>query len=122
MINLAERGCVTSISNLETTATTYAEACTMLPAVPATIPSTLFLTGGAQRDLENCRNSERTYHTTETETIDWYPKTELPQDGGLAGWTCVLGSFFALFCTFGWLNSYVSLSCQNSEQSFESRN
>jgi hypothetical protein len=26
-------------------------------------------------------------------------------DGGLAGWTCVLGSFFALFCTFGWLNT-----------------
>lgn len=26
-------------------------------------------------------------------------------DGGLPAWTCVLGSFFALFCTFGWLNA-----------------
>jgi len=29
-------------------------------------------------------------------------------DGGFKGWRCVLGGFFALFCTFGWLNSYVS--------------
>ena len=28
-------------------------------------------------------------------------------DGGSRGWTCVLGGFCALFCTFGWLNSYV---------------
>jgi hypothetical protein len=28
-----------------------------------------------------------------------------PQDGGLAGWKCVLGSFFAVFSTFGWLNA-----------------
>jgi hypothetical protein len=29
-------------------------------------------------------------------------------DGGFKGWRCALGGFFALFCTFGWLNSYVS--------------
>lgn len=26
-------------------------------------------------------------------------------DGGLEGWICVLGSFFAMFCAFGWLNT-----------------
>ncbi|KAG0650090.1 MFS transporter [Hyphodiscus hymeniophilus] len=27
------------------------------------------------------------------------------REGGNAGWACVLGSFLALFCTFGWLNA-----------------
>jgi hypothetical protein len=26
-------------------------------------------------------------------------------DGGVGGWTCVFGGWFALFATFGWLNS-----------------
>jgi hypothetical protein len=26
-------------------------------------------------------------------------------DGGVGGWTCVVGGWFALFATFGWLNS-----------------
>lgn len=26
-------------------------------------------------------------------------------DGGSEGWTCVIGGCFALFATFGWLNS-----------------
>jgi hypothetical protein len=36
---------------------------------------------------------------------------EFPIDGGFEGWTCVVGGWFALFATFGWLNSYVSSSC-----------
>jgi hypothetical protein len=35
---------------------------------------------------------------------------EFPTDGGLEGWTCVVGGWFALFATFGWLNSWVSSS------------
>lgn len=31
------------------------------------------------------------------------------EDGGRKGWICVVGGWFALFATFGWLNSYVSL-------------
>lgn len=27
------------------------------------------------------------------------------EDGGRRGWICVVGSWFALFSTFGWLNS-----------------
>jgi len=27
------------------------------------------------------------------------------EDGGKQGWMCVIGSWFALFSTFGWLNS-----------------
>jgi hypothetical protein len=27
------------------------------------------------------------------------------QDGGRQGWICVIGGWFALFSTFGWLNS-----------------
>jgi len=30
---------------------------------------------------------------------------EFPIDGGFEGWTCVIGGWFALFATFGWLNS-----------------
>lgn len=36
---------------------------------------------------------------------------EFPTDGGIEGWTCVVGGWFALFATFGWLNSYVSFPC-----------
>ncbi|KAL2068625.1 hypothetical protein VTL71DRAFT_14962 [Oculimacula yallundae] len=57
------------------------------------------------RDLESCKESEQTSDTYDTHVIDWAPKTEYAREGGLSGWTCVLGSFFALFCTFGWLNS-----------------
>lgn len=30
---------------------------------------------------------------------------DFPDDGGFEGWTCVIGGWFALFSTFGWLNS-----------------
>jgi hypothetical protein len=30
---------------------------------------------------------------------------EFPIDGSFEGWTCVIGGWFALFATFGWLNS-----------------
>jgi hypothetical protein len=29
----------------------------------------------------------------------------LPPEEGVQGWTCVFGSFLALFCTFGFLNA-----------------
>ena len=28
---------------------------------------------------------------------------EIPPEGGVAGWLCVVGSSFGLFCTFGFL-------------------
>ncbi len=31
-------------------------------------------------------------------------EAEFSDDEGRRGWLCVLGSFLALFCTFGWLN------------------
>lgn len=40
----------------------------------------------------------------ETKTTKGKGSEEL-QDGGYAAWFCVLGAFFALFCTFGWLNA-----------------
>ena len=30
---------------------------------------------------------------------------DFTDDGGFEGWTCVIGGWFALFSTFGWLNS-----------------
>ncbi|CZS93985.1 related to MFS transporter [Rhynchosporium agropyri] len=57
------------------------------------------------RDLESCKESRRTSESNDTHVIDWAPKVGYAREGGLSGWTCVLGSFFALFCTFGWLNS-----------------
>lgn len=62
------------------------------------------------KDVENCEASivsTDESHTFDTQ-VDSASKAKLPPEGGLAGWTCVLGSFFALFCTFGWLNAYVS--------------
>ncbi|CZR68684.1 related to MFS transporter [Phialocephala subalpina] len=58
-------------------------------------------------DAELCEISvvsEDESHTSEAH-IGSASKPTSAQDGGLAGWTCVLGSFFALFCTFGWLNA-----------------
>ena len=53
--------------------------------------------------------------TTETVTESLGPRTQTTQiteksvefttDGGFEGWTCVIGGWFALFATFGWLNS-----------------
>ncbi|KAH8794348.1 MFS transporter [Hyaloscypha sp. PMI_1271] len=40
----------------------------------------------------------RTTQTTEK-------SDEFSIDGGFEGWTCVIGGWFALFATFGWLNS-----------------
>jgi hypothetical protein len=36
---------------------------------------------------------------------------DYPDDGGFEGWTCVIGGWFALFSTFGWLNSQVFPTC-----------
>ena len=62
------------------------------------------------------KSDEESARETETETTESFGtlcKTEKPTDdvaefsidGGLGGWTCVIGSWFALFATFGWLNS-----------------
>lgn len=67
--------------------------------------STLSPPSTEPKDLENGKECERSSHSDETDVVDWYPKSEYPRDGGVQGWTCVLGSFFALVCTFGWLNS-----------------
>ncbi|KAF8859164.1 MFS general substrate transporter [Acephala macrosclerotiorum] len=59
------------------------------------------------RDVELCDISVVSVdesHASDT-PINSTSKAKLLHDGGLAGWTCVLGSFFALFCTFGWLNA-----------------
>jgi hypothetical protein len=39
--------------------------------------------------------------TTTTDDLE----TSLPPEEGVQGWTCVFGSFLALFCTFGFLNA-----------------
>lgn len=56
-------------------------------------------------DLEKGKQQEASIHDTDTTVVDRSLDTNYARDGGLAGWTCVLGSFLALFCTFGWLNS-----------------
>ncbi|KAH9206651.1 major facilitator superfamily domain-containing protein [Leptodontidium sp. 2 PMI_412] len=77
----------------------------MLPAVKSTANSPLSPETTEPRDLESCKESERTSNSHDTNVIDWAPTNDFAREGGLSGWTCVLGSFFALFCTFGWLNS-----------------
>jgi hypothetical protein len=57
--------------------------------------------------------SGETSTTTDTDDPRAMSKTEsrsedlsnFPDDGGFEGWTCVIGGWFALFSTFGWLNS-----------------
>jgi hypothetical protein len=34
--------------------------------------------------------------------------SEIPPEGGTQGWLCVLGAFLSIFCTFGFLNAWVS--------------
>ncbi|KAG4440082.1 hypothetical protein IFR05_004425 [Cadophora sp. M221] len=77
----------------------------MLPDVQSTANSLLPPKITEPRDLESCKESERTSDSHDTNIIDWAPANDFAREGGLSGWTCVLGSFFALFCTFGWLNS-----------------
>ncbi|KAK0109521.1 hypothetical protein ONS95_002210 [Cadophora gregata] len=77
----------------------------MRPAAPTSNASALPSETTEQRDLEKCKNSERTSSSIDTHAIDWALQNEYAREGGVSGWTCVLGSFFALFCTFGWLNS-----------------
>lgn len=36
---------------------------------------------------------------------------QLPAEEGLQGWLCVLGANICIFCSLGFLNSYVLLSC-----------
>lgn len=45
---------------------------------------------------------------------------DIPPEGGLQGWLCVVGSLTCLFCTFGFLNAYVlqSLSEIITKQQF----
>jgi hypothetical protein len=43
---------------------------------------------------------------SETRTMsDSEKSAEFSVDGTTEGWTCVIGGWFALFATFGWLNS-----------------
>jgi hypothetical protein len=64
-----------------------------------------------QGDEESGRETET--DTTESSGVGTCLKTEKGKDnisesaidGGLGGWTCVVGGWFALFATFGWLNS-----------------
>tara|TARA_R110002003_G_scaffold2874_1_gene24681 strand:- start:1597 stop:1839 length:243 start_codon:yes stop_codon:yes gene_type:complete len=34
--------------------------------------------------------------------------SQIPPEGGTQGWLCVLGAFLSIFCTFGFLNAWVS--------------
>ena len=36
------------------------------------------------------------------------PEKELPPEEGWAGWLCILGSFFSIMASFGFLNACVS--------------
>lgn len=59
------------------------------------------------KDLENGKSSvdDSTITPSTIGSTSTNPGPGPPPDGGLAGWTRVLGSFFALFCTFGWFNA-----------------
>lgn len=37
------------------------------------------------------------------------PNPAETQDGGLRAWTCVAGAFLCQFCSFGFINAYVSV-------------
>ena len=63
----------------------------------------------AKKGDEESRGSSTTTDTDDSRTMS---KTERGSenlgdfpDGGFEGWTCVIGGWFALFSTFGWLNS-----------------
>ncbi|KAH7409015.1 putative MFS transporter [Cadophora sp. MPI-SDFR-AT-0126] len=77
----------------------------MLQAIPVTTSITSKPDTTEHRDSEACKEKERSSSTNDTSVVDGAPKNEHTREGGTSGWTCVLGSFFALFCTFGWLNS-----------------
>ena len=52
--------------------------------------------------------SATTVSATNSETgpmSDSEKSAEFSEDGTAEGWTCVIGGWFALFATFGWLNS-----------------
>ena len=36
------------------------------------------------------------------------PEKEIPPEEGWAGWLCILGSFFSIMASFGFLNACVS--------------
>ncbi|KUJ07882.1 MFS general substrate transporter [Mollisia scopiformis] len=57
------------------------------------------------RDVEVANISVDDSSGVDDSTVGSTSETNPFPDGGLAAWTCVLGSFFALFCTFGWLNA-----------------
>jgi hypothetical protein len=52
----------------------------------------------ATTDTDDSRAVSKTEHGSEN-------LGDFPDDGGFEGWACVIGGWFALFSTFGWLNS-----------------
>lgn len=64
---------------------------------------------------EEMNGSNESIHVSQgqmqTKITDFTPieeQTKPLNEGGLAGWSTVLGGFFALFSTFGWLNRFDS--------------
>ena len=87
-----------------------------LPSLPKLVMMTLnnFSDGestiviSAKYDEESPEPSATAVSASHSETgpmSDSEKCVELSEDGTSEGWICVIGGWFALFATFGWLNS-----------------
>lgn len=67
---------------------------------PADPPST-----AASKGSTVMEKSDAMLEGQDTEAPKSWQSEDPPPDGGLQAWLMVLGTWCAMFCTFGWINS-----------------